>query len=73
MSDLKLSAIGAACVGGLVVAITQLQDAASDGLTFMEWLFAILAGIAIGGATGRVGYLAARWLGRRCFGDDEDE
>jgi len=73
MSDLKLSAIGAACGGGLMLAITQLQDAAADGLTFTEWLVAILAGIAVGGATGRVGYLAMRWVGRRCFGDEDEE
>jgi hypothetical protein len=73
VSDLKLSAIGAACVAGLAVTINELQHAAADGLTFGEWLVAILAGIAIGGATGRVGYLAARWLGRRCFGDEPDE
>jgi hypothetical protein len=73
MSDLKLSAIGAACGGGLMVAISQLQDAASDGLTFTEWAVGILAGIAVGGATGRVGYLAMRWVGRRYFGDEEDE
>ena len=93
MSDLKLSAIGAACGGGLMLAITELQDAAADGLTFTEWLVAIsqlqdaasdgltftewmvgiLAGIAVGGATGRVGYLALRWVGRRYFGDEDDE
>ena len=73
MSDLKLSAIGVACVGGLTVAINQLQDAAADGLTFLEWLFAILAGIAIGGASGRVGYLAMRWVNRHYFGDEDDE
>jgi hypothetical protein len=73
MSDLKLSAVGAACGGGLMVAIGQLQDAASNGLTFTEWSVGILVGIVVGGATGRVGYVAMRWLGRRCFGDEEDE
>jgi hypothetical protein len=71
MSDLKLSAIGAACGGGLMIAIDQLQDAAAGGLTFTEWLVGILAGIVVGGASGRLGYIAMRWVGRRYFGDDE--
>lgn len=73
MSDLKLSAIGVACIGGLAVAIGQLQHAASGGLTFTEWLFAILAGIVVGGAGGRIGYLAMRWVGRRYFGDEDGQ
>ena len=73
MSDLKLSAIGAACGGGLMLAINELQDAAADGLTFTEWLVGILAGIVVGGASGRVGYLAMRWVGRRYFDDEDDE
>jgi hypothetical protein len=73
MSDLKVRAIGAACGGGLMIAINQVQDAAADGLTFTEWLVAILAGITIGGASGRVSYLAMRWIGRRYFGDEDDE
>ena len=73
MSDLKLSAVGAACVGGLAFAIDHLQASAADGLTFTEWLVAILGGIAIGGAAGRVGYLAMRWVGRHYFGDEDEQ
>jgi hypothetical protein len=73
MSDLKLSAIGAACGCGLMIAIAEVRDAAAGGLTFTEWLVAILAGIAIGGASGRLGYLALRCVGRRYFGDEDGE
>jgi hypothetical protein len=73
VSDLKLSAIAVACVGGLVFAIEHLQAAGADGLTFTEWLVTILAGVAVGGAAGRVGYLGMRWIGRRCFGDEDEE
>ena len=62
MNDLKLSAIGAACGGGLMVAIAEVQDAASGGLTFTEWVVGMLTGVVVGGATGRVGYLAMRWF-----------
>jgi hypothetical protein len=71
--DRRIVAITVACLLGGYQSWTRLSAYAADGLTFREWVLGILAGIAIGGGGGLLGYYALRWVDRRFFEDDGDE
>jgi hypothetical protein len=65
----KLTASSVACVLGLFICWQTLENYAENGLTFKEWVVGVLAGVVVGGGTGRLGYMAVR---RFNPGDDDE-
>jgi hypothetical protein len=71
--DRRIHAITVGCLCAVLASWHELGHDASYGLTFREWVLGILAGVAIGGGTGFLGFYAGRWIDRHLFDDDSDE
>ena len=70
MIDDRVSAVSVGCLVGLLVCWQTLEESAAGKLTFRDWVLGVLAGVAVGGATGLVGYALVR---RFNGGDDEED